>query len=323
MTVKSKPVGIGTGGVDPRQMAEIAALEEELAQQAAGSVGDSSTQQPTAPQLPKKVDRAGATGVMSQQPPRIAPMAPPVPANDIEGELLEKMRKLGYVPQSGTVTRPQFEAAAQKFVKEHKNDLAGVQDVDDLFALLDRLIAEDNAKHNKAPAWNGQSPAQRSGMLPSGSTYANQGPSPNSGALQSQASQAIATAHPPPPAGSVNARIAEAAKNYMGTSTAAGPDHGNLACAWSVNNILSNAGLQKVGSNPNYVPSVEQALQSGRGTAVSAQDAKPGDIVIFPGGHHIGIYMGDGKVANNSSSHAAFVNLSSLQGGMHIYRVNS
>jgi cell wall-associated NlpC family hydrolase len=109
----------------------------------------------------------------------------------------------------------------------------------------------------------------------------------------------------------------------MGTSTAAGPDGGNLACAWSVNNILANAGIQKVGSNTNYVPSVEQALQGGRGTKIDAADAGPGDIVIWPNGHHIGIAMGNNQVANNSSSRASFSNMQALPPGCRVYRLNS
>jgi cell wall-associated NlpC family hydrolase len=311
--------GISSKGLDPEAAAELAALEEQLRKGAVAGIGE----EPPQVQLPKKVDRSGAAGVMGQSAPRVAAVAQPVPASPDEAELVSKLHKLGYLPE-GKVSRPALEQATQKFIKEHKGEAGkdGIGDVDDLFALLDKVMAEDNAKHPPS-AWSGQSRAQRNGMLPSQSTYANQGPAPNTAALQQQAAQAIATAHPPPPAGSINAKIADACKKYMGTSTAAGPDGGNLACAWSVNNILSNAGLQKVGSNPNYVPSVEGALQGGRGTAVDMKDAKPGDIVIFPGAHHIGIYMGNGMVANNSSSHAAFVNMTGAQAGMHVYRVNS
>jgi hypothetical protein len=90
------------------------------------------------------------------------------------------------------------------------------------------------------------------------------------------------TATTAPPAGSVNERVAQATRDYMGTSTRSGPDGGNLACAWAVNNILKNAGLQKVGANTNGVASVESALRDGRGTQVSHAQARPGDIVIWP-----------------------------------------
>ncbi len=318
-------VGGGAGGLDPQQLAEIERLKEKMAMDAAAATGTSSEVPAPTSTGPKPVDRAGARGVLSSQGMQRVEMPPPPSPEEqaLTQQMTEKLQKLGYLPSDGKISKPQFDAAAKKFIQDHKDDLSGVNDIDDLFALLDRLIAEDNARNNRAPAWSGQSPARRPGMLPSSGSYAAQGPSKNSGALQQQAAQAIATADPPPPAGSINARIADAAKNYMGTSTAAGPDGGNLACAWSVNNILSNAGLAKVGSNPNYVPSVEAALQNGRGVAVAQKDLKPGDVVIFPNGHHIGIYMGNGKVANNSSSHAAFVNLSNIQSGMHFYRVTS
>jgi cell wall-associated NlpC family hydrolase len=274
------------------------------------------------PPAAKPINRRGAAGKLAAQGAK--PLAAPDAGERAETkQLTDQLRKLGYLPQTGAVSQQQLADAIKKFLTEHKDDANPPQDIDSLMALVDDLLAKQNSRQNKSPAqWSGQSPASRPSSLPSGGSYSN-APSPNAGALQQQAAQSVATAHPPPPAGSINAKIADACKNYMGTSTAAGPDHGNLACAWSVNNILSNAGLQKVGSNPNYVPSVEQALQSGRGTAVDAKDAQPGDIVIFPGGHHIGIYMGNGKVANNSSGRAAFVNMSNLQGGMHIYRVQS
>src|SRR5207302_1885857 len=130
--------------------------------------------------------------------------------------------------------------AAKKFIVDHKNDANTSSDIDDLNALLGRLQEKENERQNRSPAqWSGQRPATRPSMAPPASTYANQGPAPNSAALQQQAATSVATAHPPPPAGSINAKIAEATKKYMGTSTAAGPDGGNLACAWSVNNILS------------------------------------------------------------------------------------
>jgi hypothetical protein len=52
------------------------------------------------------------------------------------------------------------------------------------------------------------------------------------------------------------------------------------ACAWEVNNILSNAGLRKIGSNPDYVPSVVAALQAGRGRQISEAETVPGDLTV-------------------------------------------
>lgn len=114
---------------------------------------------------------------------------------------------------------------------------------------------------------------------------------------------------PAPAPDEIPAAIAAASEAYRGTSTAAGPDGGNLACAWAVNNILANAGLSKIGSNTNYVPSVESALQSGRGQQISQSEAVAGDIVISGPQSHIGICVNDGctRVLSNSSSRAAYV----------------
>src|SRR5688572_4740799 len=112
----------------------------------------------------------------------------------------------------------------------------------------------------------------------------------------------------------------------MGMNTSAGPDGGNLACAWSVNKILaeSNPPVKPLGANPNYVPSVEDALtKGGRGVKIDADQARPGDIVIWPNGHHIGIATGNNQVANNSSSRASFSNLQALPPGCRVYRLDA
>ena len=103
-------------------------------------------------------------------------------------------------------------------------------------------------------------------------------------------------------------RIAEATKGYWGHSTADGPGGGVEACAWAVNNIMSNAGLAKIGSNPNYVPSVVDALKGGRGRQISASEAVPGDLAIACGEAHIGVCMssGCGTIDSNSSSQRCF-----------------
>ncbi len=236
-------------------------------------------------------------------------------------ELSERFQALGYLPKPpADITKAQFESGAQAFIKDHKDELDGVDTTGELFGLLDKMISADNGRRNSSGGqWSGTG-SKRSGALPDAATYRS-GPSRNQSALQQQAAQSISTN--PPEAGSINARVAEATRNYMGTSTVRGPDGGNLACAWSVNNILANAGIKKVGSNTNYVPSVEAALKGGRGTQINIKDARPGDVVIFPNSHHIGIAMGEGRVANNSSSRAAFVNMGKIPAGSKVYRLNS
>ncbi|MEL7358230.1 MAG: hypothetical protein AAFN40_16905 [Cyanobacteria bacterium J06560_6] len=110
------------------------------------------------------------------------------------------------------------------------------------------------------------------------------------------------------PAGEINQSIYQAMGNLGGFDSSMGPDRGNLACAWAVNRVLANAGVQSLGSNPNYVPSVEADLQNGRGNQVASSQAQAGDIVIEGGQAHIGICLNEGctQVRSNSSSRAQF-----------------
>ncbi|MDP2344352.1 MAG: NlpC/P60 family protein [Deltaproteobacteria bacterium] len=209
--------------------------------------------------------------------------------------------------------------------------IKGAKEIDTLFTRMDnydhngKLSSVDTAKAPMArmteaiaTAANKPRTALRGGNT--GSTSGSTGSSPSgAGATSGTTSTGAA-----PPVGSINERVAQATRDYMGTSTRSGPDGGNLACAWAVNNILAKAGLQKVGANTNGVASVEQSLQNGRGTRISTSEARPGDIVIFPKPRsHIGIMSDNGQVANNSSSKARFSNMTALPAGSHVYRLNS
>jgi hypothetical protein len=111
-----------------------------------------------------------------------------------------------------------------------------------------------------------------------------------------------------------NGDIAAAAGAYQGTATNLGPDGGNLACAWAVNNVLTSAGIAPI--DGNSVSGMESALQSGRGTSVSTPDAQAGDIIIWKdtsaGVSHVGICQTAGctSAISNSSSKATFTNVS-------------
>jgi hypothetical protein len=111
-----------------------------------------------------------------------------------------------------------------------------------------------------------------------------------------------------PPAVDLNVAILKAAKELENMSTAGGPDGGRNACAWTVNQVLRKAGIPELGSNPDYVPDLLKALQTGRGKPMSPQTAKAGDLVIAYEEAHIGISMDDGcqTVLSNSSSQARF-----------------
>jgi hypothetical protein len=122
--------------------------------------------------------------------------------------------------------------------------------------------------------------------------------------------------------------IASAATAYMGTNTSAGPDGGNLACAWAVNNVLKSAGIAPV--DGNSVDEMETALENGRGVEVENQsNARAGDLVIQNNDvmSHVGICQNDGctRVLSNSSGRASFTNVSDVTMGAGIaptiYRV--
>jgi hypothetical protein len=122
------------------------------------------------------------------------------------------------------------------------------------------------------------------------------------------------------------AGIAAAAASYTGASTSAGPDGGNLACAWAVNNVLQSDGITPI--DGNSVPAMETALENGRGTLVDQSQAQAGDIVIEGNDGHVGICQNTGctSVISNSSSNATFTWVSNVNFNSsytsRIYQVN-
>lgn len=300
-------------------MEELQKIKDALAK---GGKVDNATM-PNAANATRGVgDRAGALATMETARVGAVPAS-----NDIDAQITDKLQDLGYLPKPpAKISKDQIDEATRKFITDNLDNADISGDIELLIGLLEAKMQKQNASRNGGGGgMQGARPPEggRPSGLPPAQTYANRGPAPNAGALQAQAAQNIANAQPPPAPGSIQARIAEATRQYMGTSTAAGPDGGNLACAWSVNKILEKAGVATVGTNTNYVPSVEQALQGGRGTKIDPKDAGPGDIVIWPNGHHIGIAMGNNQVANNSSSRASFSNMQALPPGCRVYRLNS
>lgn len=111
--------------------------------------------------------------------------------------------------------------------------------------------------------------------------------------------------------GSIQQRISQAATQSYGMSSRSGPGGGNVACAWAVNRVLNKAGIPTIGSNPNLVFSVRDALEAGRGQQINRSQAVAGDLVLAlgPGSRqHIGICQNNGctQVLSNSSSRASF-----------------
>jgi hypothetical protein len=91
--------------------------------------------------------------------------------------------------------------------------------------------------------------------------------------------------------------------------TSAGPDKGNLACVYAVNEVLKSSGVTPPWGNTNYVPDVVKSLRSGTGVEVNRPE--PGAIAIFrdngnPPYPHIGIVQSDGRIISNHSSRRKF-----------------
>lgn len=127
--------------------------------------------------------------------------------------------------------------------------------------------------------------------------------------------------------GDLNQRIYNQTLAGVGASTKAGPDRGKLACAWAVNNILEVVLGRRIGSNPNYVPSLETELLK-VGGVIKPGEVRPGDLVVASDQSHIGVCIGNGRVVSNSSSNASFswesnLNFDGFYGGgtSRIYRV--
>ncbi len=179
--------------------------------------------------------------------------------------------------------------------------------------LLLKLMLELEQSQSGATPFGQQNPSSAYVTPASYGSSASAGPASVQGAtgVGNPAAQGAATAGPAgpaPTAGSINERIAQAAQQLCGTSSADGPGGGNVACAFEVNKVLARAGVAPLGDNPNYVPSVEAALEGGRGVQVSAAQAQPGDIAVAGNDHHIGIVTGAGasNILSNSSGQDAF-----------------
>lgn len=305
-------------------LAEMEKLKEKLAKAKTGGTTDAPNTA-NAPSVKGPGDRAGALATMET-----AKVGDPPETDDLDKQITEQLQNQGYLPKPpAKISKDELDAATRKFITDNLDNENISGDIELLMSLLEAKMQKQNARANGGGGgMRGSRPPEggRPAGLPASGTNSRGGaPAANAASLQNQAAQNIANAKPPPEPGSINARIAEATQRNMGMNTSAGPDGGNLACAWSVNKILGMAQppVAPIGSNPNYVPSVEEALQGGRGTKIDAADARPGDIVIFPNGHHIGIAMGNNQVANNSSSRASFSNMQALPPGCRVYRVNS
>ena len=133
--------------------------------------------------------------------------------------------------------------------------------------------------------------------------------------------------------------IAAAAAAYYRADTSYGPDGGNLACVWAVNNVLQSTGIDPL--DGNTVAGMEQVLTAGgRGTlaadtAVSGDlsNTSKGDIVVWKDYtyntySHVGVCLDNGcnQVISNTSGKASFSTVTNANYNSNwqarIYRVN-
>jgi len=111
-------------------------------------------------------------------------------------------------------------------------------------------------------------------------------------------------------------RITETALAYWNVSSRHGPDGGNLACAFMVNEILNKAIGKTYGQDPTTVNSVRDDLLAQGGKIIATQYARPGDLAlsfndaslknIGGGTAHIGIVVAPNTILANSSSTRRF-----------------
>lgn len=104
----------------------------------------------------------------------------------------------------------------------------------------------------------------------------------------------VAPAAAGPASGPTGASLVEAAKKYVGTPYVWGGEslaEGGLDCSGLVLRSLADLGVTDVPRTARQ--------QMGMGTPVaSLAEARPGDLVVFGGGTHIGIYAGDGRMVD-------------------------
>ncbi len=142
------------------------------------------------------------------------------------------------------------------------------------------------------------------------------------GISQSQPQKAISST------GNASASLAQAAQSLKGMSSASGPDGGNLACVWAVNQVFKKAGLKTPWGDSNNVPRAEEMMIKAGYTRIPMGQQKAGDLYIVHGQAHIGIVLANGNIISNSSSGAKFsweASLSSYQktygGAGRFYRI--
>lgn len=142
-------------------------------------------------------------------------------------------------------------------------------------------------------------------------------------AVRKEPAMVAGPAGPAPGAGDdVAPKIFDAARTFVGhtTSGVPGTDHGNLACAWAVNEVarlaLGKAVSGQGGKNGLSTAELFDALKARHTSLNKASDARPGSIIIAPtrgvNHGHVGIVgttaggVNATQVFSNSSRHGKF-----------------
>lgn len=130
----------------------------------------------------------------------------------------------------------------------------------------------------------------------------------------SPAASPSGAAQPATGSAQLGAAAVDGAKKYLGVPYLWGgtnPKKG-LDCSGLVQLVYKELGVQ--------LPRTA-AQQAKAGTAVPSLDqARPGDLVVFRGGHHIGIYLGDGKMIH-APKRGDVVKISTMQGHGDIFAI--
>ena len=110
-----------------------------------------------------------------------------------------------------------------------------------------------------------------------------------------------------------NSAVYESVKRNANVLTSAdipGTDHGNLGCAWAVNEVVRQALGHPIGGELSTV-GIHDALIAGKGKAIPRESATPGTIIIAPtqgDNHgHVGIVAQNQLIYSNQSATGLFV----------------
>ncbi|MGW6132502.1 C40 family peptidase [Cellulomonas sp. NPDC055163] len=176
--------------------------------------------------------------------------------------------------------------------------MTGIAAVQARMSELGRLVAPQPVVVRTAPALAPAAAVPGTATGTSDATFASAlaalGVDAGSLGLAGTVAVTAVTPTPAPAAGPTGASLVEAATKYVGTPYVWGGEslaEGGLDCSGLVLRSLADLGVTDVPRTARQ--------QMGMGTPVaSLAEARPGDLLVFGGGTHIGIYAGDGRMVD-------------------------